>query len=751
MGSLALDTSLQYLKGVGPRRAEVLATEGIHNVFDLLFYAPHSHIHRSSMRSLSQLRSHLAYSSVSSLSSSEGIDALRTETTVVAHIQSMQTRTIGKRKSMLSVILTDESDASAEVVFWNYVEYYKKALKPGALYAISGTAEINRYGRLTFHHPEFEQLEDEDELLYRQGRILPKYRVTKAMKTAGLTIRHLRLMMEQALSDIGSKIPECLPEHWLKHFAYPSRHEALSTLHFPESLERLHLAQQRMKFEELFYFELMLAMHSHASAIKDKAPRIQPPSPSARHVRDALSFQLTGAQNRVLHQILKDMGSDQPMNRLLQGDVGSGKTIVALLSMLMAVDNGYQALLLAPTEILAEQHYQNIKRYCAGLGTPVVQIVGGQSKKQRHDISTTLQEQGAALIVGTHALFGGSSKRSAVARTLPYKNVGLIVIDEQHRFGVLQRAQLRSLGMQSFPENQPLAPHLLLMSATPIPRTLSMTAYGDLHLSVIDELPPNRTPVKTHVVFESRLAECYEFIRAQLREGRQAYIVFPLVEESEKLDLKAATQAFEELQHGDFGEFRCTLLHGQMFWYEKEEAMQAFLRKEFDVLVATTVIEVGIDVPNASVMMIHNAERFGLSQLHQLRGRVGRGSHASYCFLATKDHFSFLLRRKEADHSEKLSAVVRLRTMEQTNDGFRIAEVDLTLRGPGDVLGTRQSGVPNFRFADIVADADLIALAREQAFGLVNSDPQLRKPEHALVRTEYARVSRIAGSVPTTA
>ncbi len=735
---------LQYLKGVGPKRAEVLAQEGIKTALDLLLYVPHSYIDRNSVSTLARLRQRLSGGQFNTFQSSDEIDALRTEITVVARVQSIQERVFGRGRKMLVVQLVDDSRATADIVFWSYTDYYKKTLKQDQLYAVSGKAELNRFGRVTFNHPEIEAIEGDDEELYRQGRILPKYRISQAMKNVGLSIRAMRLLVEQALHNERVEAEECLADYILRDHQFPSKNEALHSLHFPQSLEQLHAARARMKFEELFFFELVLAFRYAGNSSRDTAPKIAPPSPSARKVLERLPFQLTTAQKRVVWEIVNDMEKDTAMNRLLQGDVGSGKTIVALLSMLMAVDAGYQSVLLAPTEILAEQHYQGIKRYCEELDIDIIQVVGGQTKKARLDIAERMQRSKACIIVGTHALFGGSAKRAKVEVKLPYARVGLIVIDEQHRFGVLQRAKLREMGMRSFPEDQTRAPHILVMSATPIPRTLSMTAYGDLDVSVIDELPPSRQHVETRIVFESGLSQQYEWIKSELRAGRQAYIVYPLVEESEKLELKAATQAFEELKTVVFPDFRCGLLHGQMLWYEKEEAMQAFQRREFDILISTTVIEVGIDVPNATVMLIQNAERFGLSQLHQLRGRVGRGAHRSYCFLATKDHFAFQLRRKDVEQQEKLSAVVRLRTMEQTNDGFKIAEVDLRLRGPGDVLGTRQSGIPNFRFADLVEDGSIVQSARTLAFSVVEKDPQLRRAEHESMRREFQRQAREA-------
>ncbi|MBL8000090.1 MAG: ATP-dependent DNA helicase RecG, partial [Candidatus Kapabacteria bacterium] len=533
------------------------------------------------------------------------------------------------------------------------------------------------------------------------------------MKNANIGMRGFRQLVELVLEQEKPGIAEVLPDSLLQSFSFPTRSDAFVHLHFPDTAATLLNARNRMKFEELFFFELMLALRQQGVKNTDKAPEINPPSPSARALMNRLPFELTNAQKRVIHEIVADMRTSKQMNRLLQGDVGSGKTIVALLTMLMAVDNGYQALLLAPTEILAEQHYQGMSAMLKDSGIQIAQIVGGQNKRVRNNLIDEIVSGKVNIIIGTHALFGGSSQKEAEKQWLQYHKVGLVVIDEQHRFGVMQRAKLRELSMLSH-GSDPKVPHTLVMSATPIPRTLSMTLYGDLDVSIINELPKNRKPIHTKVVFESSLDEHYEFIRSEVRKGRQAYIVYPLVEESEKLELKAATLAFEELLHEVFPDLKVGMLHGQMLWYEKEDAMKQFLNREFDILVATTVVEVGIDVPNATVMLIQNAERFGLAQLHQLRGRVGRGAEQSYCLLATKDHFVYNLRKKEAEQSEKLSAIVRLRTMEQTGDGFKIAEVDLKLRGPGDVMGTRQSGLPDFQFSDLVNDEDMIEKAKRE-------------------------------------
>ncbi|MFM8473124.1 MAG: ATP-dependent DNA helicase RecG, partial [Candidatus Kapaibacterium sp.] len=598
---------LQYVKGVGPRRAQVLAEEGIVTVEDLILHAPHSYIDRASVGTLRSLRDRLKEREYSRMSSSDGIHALRGEVTVICTPESIQERSLRRGKSMLVVSVNDRSGVPAELVFWNYAGYYKKTLKTGQLYAVSGSAELSSYGRITFTHPEIEVLEDEDTLLYEQGRILPKYRITQAMKNAGLTMRTMRQLVEQVIDKGLHAVPETLPSALLARYKLPEKHASLRSLHFPSTHAELDAALRRMRFEELFFFELSLALRHHGSRLKDHAPVIAPPSPRARALTDALPFALTGAQKRVIREIVSDLGSGHAMNRLLQGDVGSGKTIVAVLTMLMTADNGFQSLLLAPTEILAEQHYGTVMRHCADMDVRVVLVTGSMTKRRRDEVAALVHEGLPTLIIGTHALFSEKkTAKAAPAAMLPYRKVGLIVIDEQHRFGVMQRARLRRMGMDSFGDTQvtPLAPHMLVMSATPIPRTLAMTAYGDLDVSVIDERPANRQPIVTNIVFDSTLDTHYAFMREEIAKGRQCYIVYPLVEESEKLDLKAATEAFTELSEGALRGLRCGLLHGRMTWDEKESVMHAFLRHEFDVLISTTVIEVGVDVPNATVMLI---------------------------------------------------------------------------------------------------------------------------------------------------
>ncbi len=722
---------LQYLKGVGPRRAEALATEGLVSYSDVVMYVPRAYVDRRSVNSIAQLRQSQRSASTSGNEEASGFSAMQQQISIVASVVRAEKRTVGKGRTMLQVDLTDDSQAILQLVFWNQIPYYTKLLQPGQTFVVHGSPQFDtRWNTLSMHHPELELVDEEEIEQYGTGAILPRYRITQGMTQAGITMKLLRSIVDQCLEKVMSELHDPLPTSLLQHRELMARADALNALHHPSSHADIHRARWRMKYEELFLFELLLAARRRSRKRPERGIPMQAQSARARTLIEHLPFELTTAQKRVIREIVADMTSGTPMNRLLQGDVGSGKTIVALLCMLSAVDNGYQTLLMAPTEILAEQHYHGIQRLLGpdhGLG--IVQLVGSQRKKARAAVLEQIANGSANIVIGTHALFESD---------VVYNRLGLIVIDEQHRFGVAQRAELKRLGQHSHPEGQ-RTPHILVMSATPIPRTLSMTLYGDLDASVIDQLPAQRKPIKTHVVFESKLFDVHQFIRTEIAAGRQAYIVYPLVEKSEKIDAKSAVEHYQYLCDSVFDDLRVGLLHGQMAWNEKEDVMKAFLAREFDILVSTTVIEVGIDVPNATVMLIENAERFGLSQLHQLRGRVGRGGEQSYCFLATKDHFRYQLHRSA--HAEDMAkAPVRLKTMEETTDGFRIAEVDLRLRGPGDVMGTRQSGVPDFTFADLVTDAELIGTTRNDAFSVLDQDPQLRRDEHQLLKRELLKM-----------
>ncbi len=716
--------NLQYLKGVGPKKAEILMKEGFYNCKDLINYFPRSYIDRDRVDSLKALSVKLLKDK-----NYDEIDItdfnLKSEVTVLARVADIQSKEFGKR-GFLKIIIRDDSGGKASIMFWNYVDYYKKLYKIDDLLSVSGKVEIDSYNQIVFNQPEIQKFDedtDEDEF---KSSIMPVYRITDKMKRSGINNKNLRTIINNAISRELGNVKETLPEFILNIFGYVGLSETIRALHFPNNFTEVLNARNRMKFEEIFFFELYLALRHSGIKIEEKGIEINPKSPTARKVYEDLPFELTSDQKKVIREISDDMKSGKPMNRLLQGDVGSGKTIVAMLGMLSAIDNGYQVALMAPTEILAEQHYHTFLNLLKGYDIKIVQLLGGQKKKVRQQVLSEIASGQANIIIGTHSLFES---------TVFYNKLGLAVIDEQHRFGVNQRSDLKELAKRS--HQQGLSPHILVMSATPIPRTLALTVYGDLDVSVIRQMPKNRKPIKTKVVFESQLEKVYEFIKEEIKFGRQAYIVFPLVEKSEKLELKSAVEHFELLANEVFREYKCGLLHGQMFWYEKEEVMSGFLKKEYDIVVATTVIEVGIDIPNASVMLINNAERFGLSQLHQLRGRVGRGAEQSYCYLATKENFKYEFNRKGVDEEDQKSNIIRLKTMERTTDGFEISEVDMRLRGPGDVLGTRQSGLPAFKFLDLIGDTELISLAKRTAFDIIAADPKLINPENRELKVSY--------------
>lgn len=704
---------LQYVKGIGPARAAALAEDGVHTVRDLLMRTPRAYLDRRTVLSLRETRLLLA-----------GEEGVPDEVTVLVEIRRLSVPVSrGGRKRL--VMRVADTTGEANLVFFQGVQYFTKTYQPGEVLAVSGPPELFN-GVLQWTHPELERIEREEEELIHSGRIIPQYRETQKMKSAGLSSRSMRKLMENIFEVYAEEeLRETLNEPLMKEFNLMPLQHAVRQLHFPDDEESLDRARYRMKFEELFYFELGLAFRREATRTEREGIQFDVKSNLARELLDVLPFTLTGAQKRTLREILDDMAKPEPMNRLLQGDVGSGKTIVALLAMLVAVDNGYQCAMMAPTEILAEQHTSTLRRILEGTPVKVEQLVGGLKKRVRENLLYDVRNNNVNILVGTHALFQND---------VEFANLGLVVIDEQHRFGVKQRAALMEKG---------LMPDTLIMSATPIPRTLTMTLYGDLDVSVIDELPANRKPIITAIRFESDVENVWEFVRSEVARGGQAYIVYPLVEKSEKLELKSAVEHYEFHREHNFPDIRLGLLHGQMFWYEKEEVMQDFLQKKIDVLIATTVIEVGIDVPNASVMVIENAERFGLSQLHQLRGRVGRGADQSYCVLVTKDHFRYQMRRglsQNEQRKERNASIRRLQAMTETTDGFKISEIDLELRGPGDMVGTRQSGMPEFNHVNLVTDGPIIAEAREAAFALAEEDPELKKPENEVVRDTYLTV-----------
>jgi ATP-dependent DNA helicase RecG len=705
---------VQYLKGIGPRKGEALQAYGIKTVHDLLLHIPRRYLDRTTTLPIGSLRGRLT-------GSASAVDGLVSEqVTVVGTVRSFRLMGMGK-KARFVLILADDT-GSVQCVWFGGAHFWKTMFRVGETLAVSG--EPGQYGQIVqFVHPEFDRIvaaetegEESDgprwaELLHTGGMV-PLYPSGRDLERIGLDSGGFRRVIASALQQAADLMQEMLPSSIIAARSLIREPDALRTVHFPQDKESLAAALYRLKYQELFLFQIMLALKRRHRKNAGNGIAFATSAPLARQLVDALPFALTGAQKRVLREILGDMENPKPMNRLLQGDVGSGKTIVALIAMLVAVHNGYQATLMAPTELLAEQHFGTLTRLLNGLPVNVRLLTGAQRSKTRRDVLEDLRSGGAQIVVGTHALF-----ESDVA----FSRLGLVVIDEQHRFGVRQRASLREKGV---------TPDVLVMTATPIPRTLSLTLFGDLDVSVIDELPRDRRPIRTVVKGEGEMKSITAFVRDEIKAGRQAYFVYPLIEESEKLDLKDATAHLAHLRETWFPGVRVELVHGRIPREERDALMRRFRDGDIDILVATTVIEVGIDVPNATVMVIENAERFGLAQLHQLRGRVGRGAEQSTCILVTKDWKAKAAARTSSSSDDAARDRARLATMAETGDGFRIAEVDLRLRGPGDFFGTRQSGVPAFRVADLVTDTQILQSARDDAFALVDRDATLSESDH---------------------
>jgi ATP-dependent DNA helicase RecG len=673
-----LDTPLQFLKGVGPQRATLLAKLGLETVADALLHLPRRHEDRSQLTPLGRL-------------------AVGPEPrTCAGTVAGMSPPPRGRPQVPLFVTLRDPTGFLRAV--WFGQPYLARIFQRGQRLIVHGKIQPpNRgSGALEMRVDDYEIVEDAEDETLHTGRLVPVY-----PRTAGLQQRPLRALLKRLVDAHAAAVPELLPVGVLARRGLLPLGEALRAGHFPATEAERAAGLRRLVFDDFLILEVGLAIRRNREG-RRPGLALNPPGELARRLRAALPFALTGAQERVWKEIRTDMAAPYPMNRLLQGDVGSGKTIVACLAILTAIEAGYQAALMAPTEILAEQHAMTLGRLLVPLGVEVTLLTNATRGKARRERLEALRAGAVACVVGTHAL---------VQKSVGFKRFGLAVVDEQHRFGVVQRAILRGKGE---------SPDVLVMTATPIPRTLALTLYGDLDVSVLDEMPPGRQRIVTGVRDERGRARVYAFLREQMQAGRQVYVVYPLVEESEVLDLRAATDMARRLQSEIFPEFRVGLLHGRMSFAEKDGVMGEFRSGAIQLLVSTTVIEVGIDVPNATVMLVEHAERFGLSQLHQLRGRVGRGSERSYCILMS------------AGASEE--ARRRLAAMEETGDGFRIAEADLGIRGPGDFFGTRQSGLPAFRVADLLRDAALLEEARQEAFALVAADPDLARPEHRALR-----------------
>ena len=677
-----LDQDIMYLPGVGPNRKKMLSKElGIETYGDLLEYYPYKYVDRSKVYTVHELTGDMPF------------------VQVVGRILSFETFEMGPRKERVVAHFTDGTGIM-DLVWFNGGKYAKQNYKIGTKYLIFGRPGVFN-NRIQVQHPDIDLAEKVE--LSAMG-MQPYYNTTEKMKKAGMNSRAVERLVKTLLSVLKDPLPETIPDFITTPLHLMSRDQALRNLHYPQDTKELERARVRMKFEELFFVQLNILRYASDQRRKYRGyvfNRIGNIFNTFYHQN--LPFPLTGAQKRVMHEIRQDMCSGRQMNRLLQGDVGSGKTLVALMTMLIALDNGFQACIMAPTEILAEQHLQTIKASLKDMPVRVELLTGIVKGKKRQEILDGLLTGDVQILVGTHAV---------IEDTVQFAQLGMVVVDEQHRFGVAQRAKLWSKSTNP--------PHVLVMTATPIPRTLAMTLYGDLDVSVIDELPPGRKPIRTSHVFDTRMTSLYNGIRQQIHEGRQVYIVFPLIEESEKIDLKNLEQGFEVLRQA-FPEFRLSKVHGKMKPKDKEEEMQKFVSGETQILVATTVIEVGVNVPNASVMVILDAQRFGLSQLHQLRGRVGRGADQSFCILVTPFKLSEDTRK-------------RIDIMCETNDGFRIAEADLKLRGPGDLEGTQQSGMAfDLKIADIARDGQIVQMARNEAQKIIDDDPLCQSPKYQLL------------------
>jgi len=692
MRSNFLQTPIDYLKGVGPNRADLLRKElGIHTFQDLINLFPNRYIDRTKYYTVAQLQRNSS------------------EVQVVGEI--IDIREVSQKRGKRLVGKFKDDTGIMELVWFRGQKWIRESLKLNKPYVIFG--KVNWFnGVFSMPHPELELLEEHEKNL--RSAMQSVYPSTEKLSNKGITNRVINKIMQQLFLETKGEFSETLSVKILQELKLISKKDALFNVHFPKNQKLLASAQFRLKFEELFYIQLQLILKNliHKSKIKGFAFS-QVGNYFNTFFKDHLPFELTNAQKRVLKEIRHDLGSNAQMNRLLQGDVGSGKTIVALMSMLIALDNGFQACLMVPTEILSVQHYNGLYEYCNKLNISIKLLTGSSKTLERRKIHESLENGKLQILIGTHALLEDKVK---------FKNLGLAIIDEQHRFGVAQRSKLW--------KKNTTPPHILVMTATPIPRTLAMSVYGDLDISIIDELPPGRKAIKTVHRYDKNRLNVFRFIRDEITKGRQIYIVYPLIQESATMDYKDLMDGYESIVR-DFPlpDYQISIVHGKMKPADKDYEMQRFIKGETQIMIATTVIEVGVDVPNASVMIVESAERFGLSQLHQLRGRVGRGAEQSYCILMT-------------GHKLSVDSKTRLETMVRTNDGFEIAEVDLRLRGPGDIMGTQQSGVLNLKIADIIKDKDILQQARYYAKETLKNDPSLTKPANKYILNTYKQLSK---------
>jgi len=679
------DMPVQYLKGVGPRRAKVLKQLGVETLGELFSYFPFRYEDRTHLKTIRQIEDN-------------------EENTIYGIVVKHQLVPTRGKKALLRITLEDGTGKAVMVCF-NQM-YLVESLPPGTEVIVHGKFSLEKgIPNITnFTYEKITSADDED--LIHTKRIVPVYQVT-----AGLPLRFLRALIKKALDSYRTYFQETLSQNIIRKYALAGFGEASYNIHFPPDFETLAHSRRRMIFEEFFFWELAMALRKKRIKAVAKGRKYEIKKTLLTPFKESLPFVFTTAQKRVINEIFSDMQSEKPMNRLLEGDVGSGKTVVAASALLLAVENGYQGAIMAPTEILAEQHYMTLSRLLSQLGVAIELVIGKQSPAARAEVKGRIREGKSHIVIGTHALLEEDMK---------FHNLALIVIDEQHKFGVMQRAKLREKGKEL---------DVLVMTATPIPRTLALTAYGDLDSSVIDEMPPGRKPVQTRWMSDG---ESYGFVIDEVRKNRQAYIVYPLVNESDKLELKSAIEMLEKLKNTVFKNFSVGLLHGQMKTKEKEDIMRKFLSREISILITTIIIEVGIDVSNAGTMVIEHADRFGLATLHQLRGRVGRSDEQSYCILLGKPHTEEAKRRMEV--------------MLSTNDGFKIAEEDLRIRGSGEFFGTEQHGLPEFRIGDIIGDYDILKQARHAAFELVEKDADLVLPENKTIKNKF--IERYARKFP---
>jgi ATP-dependent DNA helicase RecG len=693
MSNTLLQTPIEYLKGVGPQRGELLRKElGIHRYEDLINFYPNRYIDRTRYYKINELQKN------------------ESEVQIIGKIINIKTVEFGKGKKRLVASFVDET-GEIELVWFQGHKWVRESLKINVPYVIFG--KTTAFGNtLNMAHPEMELYAEHEKSL--RSAMQPVYPSTETLVNRGISNRVINKMMQQLFVETQAKFTETLPNYLLDELKLIPKNAALFNIHFPKSQELLSKAQFRLKFEELFFIQLQLITKNLVRKHKIKGHAFTIVGENFNNFfKNHLPFELTNAQKKVLKEIRNDMGTNAQMNRLLQGDVGSGKTIVALMAMLIALDNGFQSCLMAPTEILANQHFNGLTELAKDLNINIKILTGSTKTANRKIIHEELENGSLDILIGTHALLEDKVK---------FHNLGLAIIDEQHRFGVEQRSKLW--------QKNDIPPHVLVMTATPIPRTLAMSLYGDLDISIIDELPPGRKPIQTVHRYDSNRLKVWKFIKDEIAKGRQIYIVYPLIQESETMDYKDLMDGYESISR-DFPlpDYSISILHGKMKPAEKDSEMKRFAEGKTNIMIATTVIEVGVNIPNASVMIIESAERFGLSQLHQLRGRVGRGAEQSYCILMT---------------SFKLSndSKIRLETMCKTNDGFEIAEVDLKLRGPGDIMGKQQSGVLNLQIADLVKDKDILLVARNEALKLLKKDPSMTFPEHQNLRLVFIELSK---------